>query len=187
MKLHPTRAPQIVAKMEHVNEIVSRMVREHHVNYNLCGYPELEPGERPTLLQDHHRRRLLRRHHHVAPLSKPFHRRPCGSWKLAGKVIDPKYFRSSSRSSASNPIGSLVRLDTNEVAVVLETFAHAPSIPASRSSTTRGNLLTTALRTRPPPSPPGAREQRKHRLHRPIPSSTTWTRRCWRREMIFLH
>jgi hypothetical protein len=51
---------------------------------------------------------------------------------LAGKVIDPVYFREFVRVLGIYPVGSLVRLDTGEVAVVVETHSQTPLAPRIR-------------------------------------------------------
>ena len=66
--------------------------------------------------------------------------------KLAGKVIDPKYLQEFIKILGIYPIGTLVRLHTNEVAVVVETNAENPMKPRIRVVFDReGNRLPKAI------------------------------------------
>ncbi|MFO8057657.1 MAG: HD-GYP domain-containing protein, partial [bacterium] len=132
MREHPEKGAEIVSKMEGVGELVTRLVKEHHVNFDMNGYPELAPGETPhsyskilTVADCYDAITTLR------PYQKPFHPREAMKImeNLSGKVIDPKYYEEFVKVLGIYPIGSLVRLDSNEVAVVLETFAEAPLSP----------------------------------------------------------
>lgn len=135
MRQHSERGAEVVAGMEGVSELVVRIVREHHVNFDLNGYPCLEPGQQVhpyskivTVADCYDAITTLR------PYQKPFEPREAMRVmeSLSGTVIDPKYFEKFVRLLGIYPIGSLVRLDTNEVAVVLETYSEAPLTPKIR-------------------------------------------------------
>ena len=135
MRQHPVKSAEIVTQMEGVSPLVARMVMEHHVNFNLEGYPELELGRRPhpyskiiTVADCYDAITTMR------PYQKPFHPRDAMRIMegLAGKVIDPKYFEEFVKMLGIFPIGTLVRLDTNEVGVVVETRAETPLLPRIR-------------------------------------------------------
>jgi putative nucleotidyltransferase with HDIG domain len=132
MKEHPLKSEEIVSQMEGVSDLVARMVREHHICFDCKGYPPLEPGQRPhpyskiiTVADCYDAITTLR------PYQKPFHPREAMRImeRLSGRVIDPKYYEAFVKILGIYPVGTLVRLDTNEVAVVLETFAAAPLAP----------------------------------------------------------
>jgi len=135
MRQHPVKSEEIVRQMEGVSEQVARMVREHHVNFDLSGYPELEPGQRPhpyskiiTITDVYDAITTMR------PYQKPYNPREAMRIMegLSGKVIDPKYFELFVKALGIYPIGTLIRLDTNEVAVVVETYGQAPLTPRIR-------------------------------------------------------
>jgi putative nucleotidyltransferase with HDIG domain len=135
MHQHPLKSEEIVQQMEGVSSIVARMVREHHINHDLEGYPPLEAGQHPhpyskiiTVADVYDAITTIR------PYQKPFHPREAMRImeRLSGKVIDPKYFESFVKVLGIYPVGTLVRLDSNEVAVVVETFAEAPLEPRIR-------------------------------------------------------
>jgi len=135
MRQHPVKSAEIVRQMDGISELVAQLVMEHHVNYNLEGYPELEVGRRPhpysriiTVADCYDAITTMR------PYQQPFHPREAMRIMegLAGRVIDPKYFEEFVRVLGIFPIGTLVRLDTNEVAVVVETRAETPLLPRIR-------------------------------------------------------
>ncbi len=132
MRKHPEKSAEIVTSMEGVSELVTRIVREHHVHFDQRGYPSLEPGEHThpysrvvTVADCYDAITTLR------PYQKPYHPREAMQImeRLSGKVIDPRYFEQFVKVLGIFPVGTLVRLDTNEVAVVLETFAERPLQP----------------------------------------------------------
>jgi putative nucleotidyltransferase with HDIG domain len=132
MRRHPLKSEEIVLQMEGLSDHVARMVREHHVNYDLSGYPPLEPGQHPhphskiiTVSDVYDAITTLR------PYQKPYNPREAMRIMegLSGKVIDPMYFETFVKVLGIYPVGTLVRLDTNEVAVVVETYTAAPLTP----------------------------------------------------------
>ncbi len=132
VKEHPIKSAEIVSKMEGVSELCARLVYEHHINYNRQGYPQLEEGRQVhpyskiiTIADCYDAITTLR------PYQKPFPPREAMRImeSLAGKVIDPVYFQEFVRMLGIYPVGSLVRLDSGEIAVVVETHSHAPLSP----------------------------------------------------------
>jgi putative nucleotidyltransferase with HDIG domain len=135
MKEHPVKSAEIVAKMKGLNELTTRLVYEHHVNYDRKGYPFLEDGRQVhpyskiiTISDVYDAITTLR------PYQKPFSPREAMRImeSLAGKVIDPVYYKEFVRVLGIYPVGSLVRLDTGEVAVVVETHTETPMLPKIR-------------------------------------------------------
>jgi len=135
MRQHPLRSAEIVAKMSGVSELAVRIVREHHISFDRGGYPVLEEGENVhphskivTVADCYDAITTLR------PYQKPFPPKEAMAIleKLSGKVIDPKYFQEFVKVLGIFPVGTLVRLDTNEVGVVVETNLDAPLLPRLR-------------------------------------------------------
>ena len=135
MKEHPVKSAEIVAKMAGVDDLITRLVYEHHINYDRKGYPILEQGRQLhpyskiiSIADVYDAITTLR------PYQKPFSPREAMRImeSLAGKVIDPVYFREFVRVLGIYPVGSLVRLDTGEVAVVVETHTQTPLSPKIR-------------------------------------------------------
>jgi len=132
MKKHPEKSSEIVSQMEGVSPLVERLVREHHIHFDHKGYPEMEPGQSVhpysqiiSVADTYDAVTTLR------PYQKPFQPREAMQIleDLSGSAIDPKYFEEFVKVLGIYPVGSLVRLDTNEVAVVLETYAESPMTP----------------------------------------------------------
>jgi len=135
MREHPSKSYEIVRQMDGVSDLVARIVKEHHVHFDRKGYPSLEPGEHPhpysrivSVADVYDAITTLR------PYQKPYQPREAMKImeRLAGKVIDPKYFEEFVKVLGIFPVGSLVRLDTNEVAVVTESCAEMPMNPRVR-------------------------------------------------------
>jgi len=132
MKDHPVKSAEIVKKMPGVNELAVRLVYEHHISYDRKGYPVLEAGRQIhpyskiiTIADCYDAITTLR------PYQKPFSPREAMRIMeaLSGKVIDPVYFKEFISVLGIYPVGSLVRLDTGEIAVVTETHSQAPLSP----------------------------------------------------------
>lgn len=132
MKEHPVKSSEIVGRMQGLNELTARLVYEHHISYDRKGYPSLESGRQIhpyskiiTIADCYDAITTLR------PYQQPFSPREAMRImeSLAGKVIDPVYFQEFVRMLGIYPVGSLVRLDTGEVAVVVETHTKAPLSP----------------------------------------------------------
>ncbi len=135
MQEHPVRSAEIVRKMEGVTDLIVRIVYEHHIKFDRTGYPRLEEGRHVhpyskivTVADCYDALTTLR------PYQKPFHPREAMRIleSLSGKVIDPKYFQEFIKILGIYPVGTLVRLHTNEVAVVVETNTNNPLKPRIR-------------------------------------------------------
>ena len=135
MRQHPVRSAEIVSQIQDVNELCVRIVREHHITFDRKGYPVLAEGEQVhpyskivTVADCYDAITTLR------PYQKPFHPREAMRMleNLAGRVIDPKYFQEFVKVLGIYPVGTLVRLDTNEIGMVVETNADAPLLPRIR-------------------------------------------------------
>ena len=135
MKLHPVKSAEILKKMTGVSELCVRLVYEHHAWYDRRGYPSLEDGHQLhpyskiiTIADVYDAVTTLRSY------QRPFHPREAIKImeELVGKVIDPVYFQEFVRMLGIYPIGSLVRLDTGEIGLVIENNAQAPLSPKVR-------------------------------------------------------
>ncbi len=135
MKEHPVKSAEILQKMPGVGELCVRLVYEHHARYDRTGYPTLEDG-----YQIHPYSKIIA----IAdvydavttlrPYQKPFHPRDAIKIMeaLSGKVIDPVYFQQFVRMLGIYPVGSLVRLDSGEVGMVIEVNSQTPLHPKVR-------------------------------------------------------
>jgi len=135
MKQHPVKSAEILQKMQGIGELCIWLVYEHHARYDRRGYPILEEGH-----QIHPYSKIIA----IAdvydavttlrPYQKPFHPREAIKImeSLAGNALDPVYFQEFVRMLGIYPVGSLVRLDTGEVGLVIENNAQAPLHPKVR-------------------------------------------------------
>jgi len=132
MKEHPIKSAEILQKMQGISELCVRLVYEHHARYDRSGYPALEDGH-----QIHNYSKIIA----IAdtydaittlrPYQKPFHPREAIMImeKLSGKALDPIYFQEFVRMLGIFPVGSLVRLDTGEIGIVIENNPQSPLAP----------------------------------------------------------
>ncbi len=121
MKQHSTFSFEIIQEMNSLQETTARCALEHHVQYDLKGYPNLGPGNRPNPFS------------HVVAIADCYdaittlrvYQNQHGPReallimdKLAGTKLDPHYFERFVTMLGMYPIGSVLRLETNELAIV---------------------------------------------------------------------
>ncbi|RMG58756.1 MAG: HD-GYP domain-containing protein [Deltaproteobacteria bacterium] len=121
IKKHPDEGYRILSNMEYIDHVSAKIVREHHMGYDLSGYPKPEPGYRMeplspivsvsdcydalTTLRTYQKPRTPREALELMT-------------KMAGKSLDPAMVKVLIKTLGIYPIGTMVRLDTGEVAVV---------------------------------------------------------------------
>lgn len=121
VKKHPEEGFKILSEMEFINPISAKIVREHHMGYDLSGYPNAEEGYKLEPLS------------HIISTSDCYdalttlrtYQKPripkealVLMTKMAGKSLDPAMVKVLIKTLGIYPIGTMVRLDTDEVAVV---------------------------------------------------------------------
>lgn len=131
MKEHSVHSFEIIQKMNSLQETTARCALEHHVQYDLKGYPDLGPGNKPSPFS------------HIVAIADCYdaittlrvYQNQSGPRealvlmdKLAGTKLDPHYFERFVTMLGMYPVGSLIRLETNELAVVTGTN-EAPDAP----------------------------------------------------------
>ncbi|HBO68978.1 MAG TPA: hypothetical protein DD658_02065 [Deltaproteobacteria bacterium] len=122
IKKHPEEGFVLLGKMPHIHPGSAHMVREHHMRYDRKGYPELDPDYRThsysqiIAVADCFDALTTMRSYQKA-------RTPLGALelmrKVGGKSVDPNHVAVLSKIMGSYPIGTMVRLTTMEVGVVL--------------------------------------------------------------------
>ncbi len=131
MRHHPTMGVKDIVKLKGINEMTTRMVSgvfEHHMNYDLSGYPKLgEPWEisiqgRVVGIVDCYDALTSSRVYNRVPYS------PEKALKFmlskSGKAFDPILLKIFVSSIGIFPIGTLVLLDNNTMGVVVEANPH---------------------------------------------------------------
>jgi putative nucleotidyltransferase with HDIG domain len=121
IKKHPEEGFAILGKMTHIQESTRAVVREHHMRFDRTGYPRPEPEYRTnphsnviavadcydalTTMRSYQKARTPQQALEIMR-------------KLAGKSLDPDLVELLERSLGVYPVGTMVRLNTMEVAVV---------------------------------------------------------------------
>jgi putative nucleotidyltransferase with HDIG domain len=133
MKKHPLASYEIVSKMDGISELTAKIVLEHHVHFDMKGYPELPEGHKVhtysqliSVADTYDAMTTLR------PYQAPFTPKEALDLmekKLVGQTIDPQYFNAFVKMLGIYPVGTLVRLDTNEIALVVDVSSRNYLLP----------------------------------------------------------
>lgn len=132
MKLHPVKGYSIVSKMDGISKLTAKIIYEHHLQFNMSGYPAVPKNYEPTPLAN------------IVTISdcydsmttlRPYQKRfdPKEALLILSKKVNeafnPEYFRTFVKILGIYPIGSIVRLDTNEIAIVTKINLEEPDRP----------------------------------------------------------
>lgn len=119
IKQHPVLGAKIIEQMKGMREIVGQLIYEHHIRYDHSGYPYIKSPLHPlsliiTIADAYDALTTLRVY------QMPYH--PIDAIKvmnsLSGKHFDPNTLKAFIAMLGVYPIGTLVRLSTNEVGIV---------------------------------------------------------------------
>ena len=137
LRFHPVLGAEILMKMKEWDELSMRMMTvafEHHLRYNLTGYPKLTRKRKMSLFS-----RIVALADFYDFLARPMihDRLPYVSEKIfgfmlerSGKDFDPALIKAFINMIGVFPIGTLVLLDTNEIGIV--TRIQGDSDPVNR-------------------------------------------------------
>ena len=130
MRNHPTEGVLSLSKMRGLTNLPGRMAAasfEHHMNLDFSGYPKLTV---PWTLSLTGRILTIAECYDAMTSSRVYRREPMSPSKVlnmmlskSGKAFDPVLLKLFVNCVGIIPIGSLVMLDTNELAVVLKPAA----------------------------------------------------------------
>jgi len=131
IKLHPGFGAEIIKEMEGVTQEVMDIVLCHHTRFDRTGYPDID-GSRQlsdlvdmTAIADSYDAMTTLRSY-----QRPF--TPRGAInrlkEVAGTFLNPNYVTMFIDSLGPYPVGSLVRLDKNEIGLVIKVDAKDPSL-----------------------------------------------------------
>jgi putative nucleotidyltransferase with HDIG domain len=131
IKLHPRFGADIIAQMEGVTEEVLDIVLGHHLRYDRSGYPADAAGRAVSTLVD----MAAIADSYDAMTTLRSYQRPCTPRKAiarlregAGTTLHPGYVEQFIASLGPYPVGSLVRLDNNEIGLVVKVDPTDPSL-----------------------------------------------------------
>ena len=131
IKQHPTFGAEIIKEMEGVTQEVMDIVLCHHSRYDRKGYPLLENDRNLSRLVD---MTAIADSYDAMTTLRSYQRplTPRGAInrlrEVAGTFLNPDYVTSFIVSLGPFPVGSLVRLDTNEIGLVTKVDAKDPSL-----------------------------------------------------------
>jgi HD-GYP domain-containing protein (c-di-GMP phosphodiesterase class II) len=127
MRNHPTEGALSLAKMRGITNLPGRMASasfEHHMNLDFSGYPKLNVSWTLSMTG---RILMIADCYDAMTSSRVYRREPMSPSKVlgfmfskAGKSFDPTLMKLFMTCVGIIPIGSLVLLDSNELAVVLK-------------------------------------------------------------------
>ncbi len=127
MRNHPTEGALGLAKMRGITNLPGRMASasfEHHMNLDLSGYPKLNVSWKLSMTG---RILMIADCYDAMTSSRVYRREPMSPAKVlsfmfskSGKAFDASLLKLFATCVGIVPIGSLVLLDTNELAVVLK-------------------------------------------------------------------
>ena len=121
LKEHPQLGSNITKRMEGMDELVGRLIYEHHIKYDYSGYPNTDARLHPlsqiiTICDAYDALTTLRVY------QKPYN--PADAIKvmasLSGRHFNPDTLKAFINMMGVYPIGSMVRLSTNEIGVVIK-------------------------------------------------------------------
>ena len=132
MRNHPTEGALSLAKMRGITNLPGRMASasfEHHMNLDFSGYPKLNVSWKLSMTG---RILMIADCYDAMTSSRVYRREPMSPSKVlgfmfgkAGKSFDPILMKLFMTCVGIIPIGSLVLLDSNELAVVLKPASDA--------------------------------------------------------------
>lgn len=121
MKRHSELGAKIIREMEGLDPHIAQVVLGHHLHFNRCGYPEWAQKlpfsqmiDIVAIADTYDAITTLRVYQHPINPRAALHEMQ----KLAGTFLDGSLVASFIEMMGKYPVGTLVRLDTNEVAVV---------------------------------------------------------------------
>ncbi len=131
IKEHPRLGSNIIRRMSGMDESTGRIIFEHHVKFDHSGYPETSSSLHPlsqivTIADAYDALTTLRVY------QQP--RNPVEAIKvmmsLSGKHFDPKVLKSFINMIGMYPVGTTVRLSTNEIGIVVKVDPEACETPS---------------------------------------------------------
>ncbi len=119
VKQHPLLGSKIIEKMDDIAKLVGRIIYEHHIRYDHSGYPNAESPLHPMTLivniADAYDAlttlRVYQKPHHPVDAVKVMN-------SLAGKHFEPNTLKAFISMIGFYPIGTVVRLSTNDIGIV---------------------------------------------------------------------
>lgn len=135
VRKHPANGAEILRKMGGVSEVSIKVVLEHHLKYNKKGYPDIlevdtqsEPAMCASIADCYDAITTLRPYHMPYNPGKALEYMRT----LSGKDFEPHLLERFVEVLGIYPPGTLIRLNTNEIAIVKAPNAKDPTCPHVR-------------------------------------------------------
>lgn len=135
VRKHPAKGAEILRKMEGISELSIKVVLEHHLKYNREGYPEMEgirsqsePAMYVSIADSYDALTTLRPYHMPYNPGKALDIMR----KLSGNDFEPNLLDRFDEVLGIYPPGTMVRLNTNEIAIVTALNSQDPTQPRVR-------------------------------------------------------
>ena len=133
MKEHPSRGHELLAKMRDIHETSADIAMEHHLRHDKQGgYPDKAVGRDPnpcsqivTVADTYDAITTLRPYKESIDPSEALKMME----ELAGTTLNPEYYKAFVKMLGIYPAGTLVRLDTNEIALIFRPNYAKPMRP----------------------------------------------------------
>lgn len=130
VKEHPVLGSDITKRMDGMEDLIGRLIYEHHIKYDHSGYPEttstLHPYSQILTICDAYDAlttlRVYQQPHNPAEAIKVMN-------NFSGRHFNPETLKSFINMIGVYPVGTMVRLTTNEVCMVTRVDAETPDSP----------------------------------------------------------
>lgn len=132
MKKHPVNGYEILKQMEGLSDVIYKVALEHHMKYDLSGYPEipkdykLHPASMILTICDCYD--AMTTHRVYQRCYEPREALEFMS-KMAGKNFEPNYLKAFIKMLGIYPQGTLVKLNTGETGIVARPNPSSPDKP----------------------------------------------------------
>lgn len=131
VKQHPLLGSNIAKRMEGLDELVGTVIFEHHIKYDLTGYPQttekLNPLSQIITIADAYDAlttlRVYQQPHNPVEAIKVM-------TNFSGRHFDPTILKAFVNMLGLYPVGTMIRLSSNEIGVVTKLNNDSPDKPA---------------------------------------------------------
>lgn len=132
MKKHPVNGYEILKQMDGLSEVILKVALEHHMKYDLTGYPEIPKDYKPhpasMILSICDCYDAMTTHRVYQKCYEPREALEYMS-KMAGKNFEPNYLKAFIKMLGIYPQGTLVKLNTGETGIVTRPNPSSPDEP----------------------------------------------------------
>ncbi|HBG45398.1 MAG TPA: hypothetical protein DDW94_00250 [Deltaproteobacteria bacterium] len=130
IKEHPLLGSNIIKRMDGMSDAVGRVIFEHHIKYDHTGYPQttskLHPLSQIVTVSDAYDAlttlRVYQKPHDPVDAVKVLN-------SFSGRHFSPDILKAFTNMMGMYPVGTMVRLSTNEVGVVTKLNSEIPARP----------------------------------------------------------